>query len=169
MNLRKRWMMDVKLPSTIASPQDLAALLGEIKEYAKWFGHESIKQKVAGSHSDQAPELSITANELIRAWGKAKPLSRESFDSLITSLEHYTKSSPAITFTLAAPVSGELKKTLVSWCRDNIAPNILVTFRFNATLLGGMVVQCGSSVFDWSFKRQILSNREHFPEVLRRV
>lgn len=161
--------MDVKLPNTIASPQDLAALLSEIKDYAKWFGHESIKQKVAGSHGSGAPELSVTANELIRGWSQTKALNRESFDSLITSLERYTQSSPAITFTLAAPVSGELKKTLVSWCRDNIAPNILVSFRFNATILGGMVVQCGSSVFDWSFKRQILNNREKFPEVLRRV
>jgi hypothetical protein len=162
-------MMDVKLPNTIASSQDLAALLSEIKVYATWFSHESIKQKVAGSRGLQPPELSITANELIRAWGKEKALSRESFDSLVASLERYSKSSPSITFTLAAPPSGELKKTLVSWCRDNIAPNILVTFRFNATILGGMVVQRGSSIFDWSFKRQILNNRQAFPEVLRRV
>lgn len=161
--------MSLRLPYSIASPQDLASLLGEIKEYAKWFNHESIRQKVAGSRPSTPPELTAGANELIRAWSQHSPLSRESFDKLVNGLEGYTKSSPLITFTLAAPASGELKKELVSWCRDNIAPDILVTFRFNATLLGGMVVQLGSSVFDWSFKRQILNNRTHFPEVLRRV
>lgn len=161
--------MNLSLPNTIASPQDLASLLSEVKEYAKWFSHASIKQKVAGSAPANPPELSVAANELIRGWSQNNPLDRESFDKLVNGLESYTKSSPLITFTLAGPVSGELKKKLVGWCRENIAPNILVTFRFNATLLGGMVVQLGSSVFDWSFKRQILNNRQHFPEVLRRV
>lgn len=161
--------MNVKLPHTIASPQDLTSLLNEVREYAKWFAHESIKQKVASSRPGSPPELSVAANELIRGWSQNNPLGRESFDKLVASLESYVTTSPSITFTLAAPVSGDIKKVLVSWCRDNIAPNILVIFRFNATILGGAVVQFGSSVFDWSFKRQILDKRQNFPEVLRHV
>jgi len=62
-----------------------------------------------------------------------------------------------------------IQKNLVNWCRENIAPNILITFQFNATLLGGMVIRHGSNIFDWSFRRQILAARNNFPEVLRRV
>ena len=53
-------------------------------------------------------------------------------------------------------------------CRP-VAPDVLVNFQFNATILGGMVVRYGSHVYDWSFRRQILAKRDTFPEVLRRV
>jgi F0F1-type ATP synthase delta subunit len=84
-------------------------------------------------------------------------------------LREFEESAPHITLTLAAPAPNGLKKTLISWCRDNIDKNILVDFKFNATILGGMVVVYGSRIFDWSFKRQILAAREKFPEVLRNV
>jgi F0F1-type ATP synthase delta subunit len=70
---------------------------------------------------------------------------------------------------LAAPPSNGIKKTLVAWCRKNIATDILVNFDFNSTLLGGMVVRYGSHVFDWSFRRKILEEHSKFPGVLRNV
>ena len=90
-------------------------------------------------------------------------------DELIATLEVYRKTATTVTITLAAPATSEIKKTLVNWCRHNISADILVSFQFNATILGGMVVRHGSRVFDWSFKRQILAARANFPEVLRRV
>jgi F0F1-type ATP synthase delta subunit len=90
-------------------------------------------------------------------------------DKLIETLEDYGTSAPIITITLAAPAPNSLKKTLIDWCRKNIAPNALIDFRFNATMLGGMVVQYGSRIYDWSFRRQILAARDKFPEILRNV
>ena len=74
-----------------------------------------------------------------------------------------------MSITLAAPAGAGLKRTLAEWCRQNIDENLLVHFDFNATLLGGMVVNYGSRIFDWSFRRRILEDRAKFPEVLRRV
>jgi F0F1-type ATP synthase delta subunit len=50
-----------------------------------------------------------------------------------------------------------------------VAPNMLVDFKFNSTMLGGMVVQYGSHIYDWSFRQRILDARDKFPEVLRSV
>jgi F0F1-type ATP synthase delta subunit len=84
-------------------------------------------------------------------------------------LEDFSDSAPRVTVTLAAPAPNSLKQTIALWFRENIAPNTLVNFKFNSTILGGMVVVYGSRIYDWSFRRQILVSREKFPEVLRNV
>ena len=91
------------------------------------------------------------------------------FDDLILELEAAKKTAPLITITLAAPATKDVKQALVSSCRSHIADDALVTFKFNSSLCGGMVLQHGSRVFDWSFRRQILANRTKFTEVLRSV
>jgi len=159
----------LKLDDSVSSPQDLKSMIVEIREYARWFGHNSIKKRLDARHSSEPPALSPGARAILHEWNTKQPLSQKSLDGLISTLEKYHGTAPQLTITLAAPPANGLKKTLVVWCRDNIAPDVLVTFQFNATLLGGMVVRCGSHIFDWSFRRQLLANREQFPKVLRRV
>ena len=161
--------MKLKLPASVASPQDLTALILEVHEYTRWFAHEAIKKRTDAAHSSEPPALSPATIKFIYEWRAKKTLTQQSLDELIKTLEAYSRTAPSITLTLAAPPTSGIKATLVDWCRENIDPNILVTFQFNATLLGGMVVRYGSRVFDWSFRRQLLNAREHFPEVLRRV
>lgn len=161
--------MKLRLPNSIASLQDLTTMTLEIQEYAQWFKHESIKKRVNAKRMSESPTMSPSALELLQEWGGKNPLSQQSLDDLINALKEYSNSAPSITMTLAAPPTSDVKKVLVGWCRRNIAPNIMVTFRFNSTLLGGMVVHYGSRIFDWSFRRQVLAARERFPEVLRRV
>jgi F0F1-type ATP synthase delta subunit len=144
-------------------------LLLEIRDYARWFAHESIKKRVNADHVSDAPDISPAATVLIRDMVDKKSLDQKNLDTLIETLEEYKKTAPSLTITLSAPPTGGIKNSLVAWCRENIAPNVLVTFRFNSALLGGMILHSGSRVFDWSFRRQLLAARANFPEVLRRV
>lgn len=161
--------MKFKLDETISSLQDLRGLILEIHEYERWFSHNAIKKRVHVHTVSVTPDLTPAARTVIREWNTGKELTVKSLDELIKTLEDYSRKAPSITITLAALPSAGIKKILVGWCRDNIAPSILVDFQFNSTLLGGLVVRSGSHVFDWSFRRQILAEREKFPEVLRRV
>ena len=161
--------MKLKLDPSVSSPQDLKTLVLEVREYAKWFAHNYIKMRVHAKNTTKAPEISPAASAVIREWAGGKTPTTKSFDELIATLEAYARTAPLLTITLAAAPTTGLKKTLVGWCRENIAPNILINFQFNSTLLGGMVVRSGSRVFDWSFRRTILAERGRFPEVLRNV
>lgn len=161
--------MKLKLPDSISSSQDLTSLQLELREYTRWFAHDAMKQRISGKSTTEAPILSPAANELLHALGGSKSLSQHDLDELIKTLDAYKRSASTMTITLAAPPTSDIKQTLVGWCRQNIAPDVLVTFQFNSTLLGGMVVRYGSRVYDWSFRRQILAARANFPEVLRRV
>jgi hypothetical protein len=155
--------MKLRLPKTVASQQDLGVLEREVREYAKWFAHEAIKKRADVKSNSESPVISVGAKELVRDATQAE------LEEIIDTLKRYGQEAPSITITLAAPPPNSLKTTLIDWCRENISPSVLVNFRFNATLLGGMVIHSGSRVFDWSFRRQILANREKIPEVLRRV
>lgn len=164
------------LPDAIASAQDLAAVILEIRQYAKWQAHNAVKQRVGArfkSGAGDIPRLSAAASQLLDDWSRThdsgkQPGSRD-LDELISALEVYKTKAPSLTITLAAPPTSDIKRLLTGWCRTNIAPGVLVNFSFNRSLLGGMVVRYGSRLFDWSFRRQILENSRHFPEALRNV
>lgn len=161
--------MKVQLPSSVSSLQDLSTLTLEIREYAKWFAHNAIKERVHAKNATPPPMLSAGAQELVRTIGSKKLLSGQDLEQLIVALEDAKKTASSITVTLAAPATPDVKQKLVEACRKNIADNALVTFKFNSGLCGGMVIHYGSHVFDWSFRRQILANRTKFSEVLRSV
>ncbi len=161
--------MKFRLPDSLSSPQDLTDLLLEVKEYAKWKAHNDILQRAGSKRTTKPPELSKTANEVISDWSKNKSLDKSGVEELIDILNKFTVKAPRINITLAAPSSGDLRKKLIGWLRDNIAPNILVTFDFNKTILGGMVLRSGSKIFDWSFRRQIMASRDKFVKEINRV
>ena len=161
--------MQLNIPETVTSPQDVQALQMDIRTYAKWYSHVSIKARVENEAAPQPPALSVEAIQVIRDWSTGHALTTESIDDLIKALDDYLRIAPVLTITLAAPPAAGLKKTLTVWCRQNLASHALIRFKFNATILGGMVVQCGSHIYDWSFRRQLLDARGNFAEVLRRV
>lgn len=161
--------MKLQLPSSVSSLADVMALSLEVREFAKWFSHVSVKMHVTGSQVPSPPPQSDAARELIDGLLAAKNLNQASLDEMVTALEAYKTGAPSMTITLAAPAPGALRQELVTWARQNLAPNMLINFKFNATLLGGMVVRVGSHIFDWSFRRAILAERYKFAEVLRRV
>ena len=161
--------MKLNLNDIATSPQELKTVISEVRKYARWFGQNAVKKRVSGTAPDALAVISQSAASLIRESASEKPLSSASLDELIVALEKLVSSLPCVTITLAAPVTQTLKKTLTTWFREQVRPDILVDFRFNSTILGGMVVQYGSHIYDWSFRRQILAARQKFPEVLRHV
>lgn len=161
--------MKLRLPNGVASSQDLNGLIQEVHDYSKWFAHESIKKRVNAKYSSEPPVMTKDAMELLREWKTKQQLSTTSLDELANELQSYCKSAPNISITLASTPPNTLKAQLVSWCRDNISPDVLVSFQFNATILGGLVLRQGSRIYDWSFRRQILAAHDKFPEVLRSV
>ncbi len=145
-------------------------VIREIQDYTAWATHETIKQKIGTkSPLTAAPELSVAATQLVSAWGNSEGATAESYRQLIEVLERIAKSAPTITITLAGPAPQRVKETLVAWCRQNLSNNVLVTFKFNRTLLGGMVVRAGSHIYDWSLHRKLMDNGRSFTEVLARV
>jgi hypothetical protein len=161
--------MSLNLQSYIYTQQDLKAAITEVKKYSSWFNQAAIKMRVTKNNEYELPVIAPTATIIINEWLEGNPPSQKSLEALIEELEEYESIAPTVTITLAAPPPNSLKLSITGWFRQNVDAKMLVNFKFNATILGGMVVSYGSHVYDWSFRRQILASREKFPEVLRRV
>lgn len=159
----------MKLPDSICTPEDLSATLMEIREYSRWYKHELVKHQSGAKVQSTQPVISTVTAEILREKSAQQNVSEQHLDELIEELAKYKRTLPVISITLAAPASGQLKKTLTNWCRQNLATGILVSFAHNRTLLGGMVVRYGSHVYDWSWRRQLLNTPSQFSEVLARV
>jgi hypothetical protein len=157
------------LSPSVSSPQDLSALILEIKEYSKWFRHNEIKHKTNAKSASPPPVLSDGALETLRTLRNKNLIKGKDLEELIKTLGRFQAKAPLMTITLAAPAPKALKKNLVDWTRQNLAPDVLITFQFNSTLLGGMVIKCGSHVFDLSLRRKLLNSGNKFPEILRNV
>jgi hypothetical protein len=153
----------------VLSVDDLKSVILEVRKYITWFNQTEIKMKVTKNNSYELPAISATATEIINEWLAGNAPAQKNLDELMAALEDFEASAPRVTITLAAPPPNSLKKSLADWFRQNVSPNMLVNFKFNGTILGGMVVSYKSHIYDWSFRRQVLSSREKFPEVLRRV
>lgn len=161
--------MKLKLPATVSTPQDVTALLLELQQYARWFAHNSIKAELNSKAASKPPILSENALAVVRSSTGKDLLGKQVLDELIAAIETHRTTAATVTITLAAPATADVKKALVGWCRDNIASDILVSFQINTSLLGGLVVRYGSHIHDFSFRRQILMNKQKFTEVLSRV
>lgn len=161
--------MTIKLNDEISSVHDLQALILELKDYTKWYSHDSLRRLVNPGRDSDEPILSEAAKNTLHEFTDKNLSTRSAIDQLILSLEHLAKNAPQMTITLAAPPTHGIKKQLVSWCRENLSHSVLINFEFRSGLLGGMVVQSGSHIYDWSFRRQILEAGPKFPEVLRNV
>lgn len=160
--------MKLELADSVSSPQDLRALVQELHDYSGWLAHNEVKLRAGAKTTGDKPVLSPSAKTTLTSLGDTA-VSPASLDKLVTELKHFEESADQLTITLAAPPTGAVKATLVAWCRQNIAPELLINFSFNSTLLGGMVVRHGSRLFDWSWRREILANRAKFTETLRHV
>jgi hypothetical protein len=151
------------------STQDLKEVILEVHKYATWFNQTAVKMRITKDNSYELPTILPAATNIINEWLAGRAPSQKSIQDLLTALEDFEATAPIVTVTLAAPPPNSLKQTLAEWFRKNVDPNTLVNFKFNRTILGGMVVSYKSHVYDWSFRRQILTSKEKFPEVLRNV
>ena len=161
--------MKLLLPNSVYSPQDIALLDIELREYASWFAHNTIKHELGSKGATVPPLLSPSALELIRQVSKKDLLTQDQLDQLVSAIEALKKNAETITITLAGLPPEDLKRKMVAWSRETINPTVLVSFTMNRTILGGMVVRYRSHIFDWSFRRQLIASPKSFSEVLRRV
>ena len=160
---------DVILPENISSSEDLAALIMEVRSYAKWYSQVANARKIGANHKDSQPALTDTATITIRSAAEKDSLAPEQLDGLISDLERIYKRAQTLTITLAAPAPADVRREIVSWVRSNISTDALINFRFNSQIVGGMVVRIGSKIYDWSFRKAILENKSKLAETLNRV
>lgn len=157
--------MSISLPATVASRQDVARLRTEVERYRAWIRQYKNAMKRDIHYQHEQPALSDAATILIRQWLEAN----QTLDTLITELEKLAKTAPSITLTLAGPAPASVQAQLVGWARSRLSEQMLVEFRWNAQILGGIVARTDTSIYDWSHRQLLIASREKLVERLLHV
>ena len=157
--------MSLTLPESIASRQDVRKLRTEIERYQAWSAQYQNAAKRDILYQAEQPHLSDAASSLIRAWLADK----DSLDDLRKELDSLAASSPSVTVVLAAAPQPQTQQAIVKWLRTELSPVVLVTFRWNSRLLGGMVLQTDTKVLDWSFRSMLADKKPLLVERLLHV
>lgn len=151
------------LPVDIYSPDQLSALLIELHSYRGHLRDAAVRAK-ASKNKAAALELSDTLTTLLRGSGVDEDDST-ALETLYKQLETTLKSSPVMHLTLAAPAGRLLKRQLTVWFRASIHPTALLTFAARTDIGGGVILQAGSHVYDYSFRNRVLQNKQRLMEL----
>ncbi len=157
--------MALNLPVTVASRQDVSRLRTEVERYQAWARQYQNASKRDLHYQHEQPALSDAASIIIRQWLEAK----QSLDELVLALYTLSKTAPNITLTLAGPAPSSVQAQLVAWARKNLDPQMLIEFRWNSRILGGLIARTDTGVYDWSHRSVLMASRDKLVQRLMHV
>ncbi len=153
----------VALPVDLNSPDQLSATSMELATYISQLHDASVRAKSQGKDMI-LPDMSDLLTELLRASG-IDPEDTGSLEDIRKQLDELLNKAPVVHLTLAALPARTFKRKITLWFRTEVHPQALLTFSARADLGGGVVVQAGSHVYDYTFRRSILDNKKRISEL----
>lgn len=158
----------VHLPTDLYSPEQLGAVVIELRSYTGALRDANVRAKATKSAVSAPEHLSALLLGVFRGAG-VKVTDLEGSEKLLKELEAIRDKAPAVHLMMAALPNRELKRKFTDWFRTAIHPYTLLTFATRADIGGGVILQAGSHVYDYSFRQQILTNRHRISEIYARV
>lgn len=158
----------VHLPTDLYSPEQLSAVVIELRTYIGALRDARVRAKATKSEVAAPGHTSALLLGVFRGAG-VQTTDLEASEKLLKELEAIRDKAPAVHLMMAALPNRDLKRKFTDWFRTSIHPYTLLTFATRADIGGGIIVQAGSHVYDYSFRQQILTNRHRISEIYARV
>lgn len=154
----------MNLPVDLYSPDQLSAIMLELFNYSGDLRDAAVRAKTTQRKEAAPPSASALLLGVFHAAG-VKAASAAETEKLLKDLEQIRAHAPTVRITLAALPNRELKQQFTTWFRTQIHPHVLLTFSARSDIGGGLVLQAGSHIYDFSFKKQILEKRQRIGEL----
>lgn len=156
--------MAFNLPAAIYSADQLQFCSEQLHLYAT-----ALAQQRRGAKNTPLPALSPESQLLLELLTLEQRTNDEAVDKFRADIETMVTATPTITVTLAALASHGLKTELTQWFRQNIRQDLLLSFVVNPDISGGMMVRTTNRVFDFSFRKLLLTDTKRFTKALENV
>lgn len=150
----------MKLPPELYSPDTLSFAIMELSHYSGALRDYAARATAGHAPQPQPPEVLAHILDILDV-----PNDLEAIENLRKNLEQHLLKAPTVHLILAAFPSSAVKRQLAQWFRAEISNDILLTFAVRSDIGGGIVVQAGSHLYDFSFKRTLLSNKARISEI----
>jgi hypothetical protein len=155
--------LEIHLPVDVYNLDQASSLLLDLHQYASDIRSAAIRAKVKVK-DDEKPEASPLLISLINGCGVDVD-DAPALDSLHKQLLTALKTAPIMHLTLSAMPGRKLKRQLIVWFRTQIHPLSLLTFTARGDIGGGLILQAGSHLYDYSFRERILANPKRIGEL----
>ncbi|MGH7196851.1 MAG: hypothetical protein ACREGJ_03770 [Candidatus Saccharimonadales bacterium] len=135
----------------------------ELRSYVGGLRDVAVRAKVKPEATTEQP----FASEFLKSFLETASAEndRGSLENLVDELEQKLEKSPVVHLTFAVLPNRAVKRQLTLWFRTEIHPDCLLTFVARSDIGGGAILQAGSHMYDFSFKRQILDNKARISEL----
>ncbi len=152
-----------RLPIDVYSPDQSSGLLLALHEYIAAVHEAAIQAKVKNQAMPR-PEMSAAVESLATGSG-VDITDLAALDELYKTLEASLEKAPTMHLTLSAIPGRTFKRQMTVWFRTQIHPMALLTFSARSDIGGGIVLQAGSHLYDYSFRQRILANPKRIGEL----
>lgn len=156
--------MSTMLPPDIYSPDHVGILVWELGKLISTerdaHNHKIVtgKEPVRNHHISDGLSRVLTSAQVATT-----DISR--LEALLDELQQLRKSAPVAHFLVPALPTRALKMQLVTWCRDNLHSNLLLTFASRADIGGGFILRVGSKQYDFTYRAQLRAHRGRLMEI----
>lgn len=158
----------VHLPLDLYSPEQLSAVIIELRSHIAAVRDATIRARATHEPDPSPIHTSALLMGVLRTAAVAST-DQPALEKLLKQLETIRDRAPAIHLTLAALPNRDLKRKLTEWFRTQIHPYAFLTFATRADIGGGVIIQAGSRIYNYSFREQILSHRQRISEIYHSV
>ena len=157
----------LRLPVDLYSPEQLGAIIIELRSHSGGLRDAAVRARA--TKQEAAPIH--TSALLMAAYREAgvSPTDQPNTEKLLKQLEAIRDRAPAVHLMMAALPNRDFKRKLVEWFRAEIHPYALLTFATRADIGGGIIIQAGSHIYNYSFREQILSHKNRISEIYHSV
>ncbi len=156
------------LPLDLYSPEQLSAIIIELRAHISAVRDAAVRAKAVHDDTPAPVHTSALLTATLHEAG-IKPTDQAATEKLLKQLEAIRDKAPAVHLMLASLPNRDFKRKLTDWFRSEIHPYSLLTFATRADIGGGIIVQAGSHIYNYSFREQILSHKNRISEIYNSV
>ncbi len=156
--------MNLKLPISLISPDQLRAAALEVQRYGEMMAEAARRSSKSAAKGDDLPDLSLDLERML-----PNPVTTEAIVEVVAWLNGLAESAKKVNITLPGVAPKAYREKVAGWFRQAIDPNILIVFDVNRALAGGFVLRFGGQFYDYSFRKRLLEKPERIGELLHNV
>lgn len=155
----------LKLPPDLNSPDQIGVIMLELNRYIGQLRDLQIRAKTHSKTHQQIAALSELLT-LVLQTSNIDAQDIQELEKALSKLEELRHNAPLVRIILAAQPSDDLKNQITDWFRSQIDRNMLITFSARSDIGGGLILQAGSHVYDLSFRKKLIDNKNLIGDLL---
>lgn len=145
------------IPPTVVTKVDIARLLSEAETLDNDLTTAAIRTRT-GASASPPPIISEQLTDFLTA-NQLKIDDDQQRQQLIAALRQLKSAVPTVHLTFASVADQTSLQQIVTWLRQSIHPQAVMTVGLQPSLIGGVYVRTANQVFDLSVRAQLANHR----------